>query len=233
VEKLWRLSGCAWCYEPREGMGEIKERREGPVTFGSFNAFAKINLPLVELWAELLKRVEESRLLLKSAGAGEASSQRVLREMFGRFGVAANRVEMVGQTAEARAHLDHYNQIDVALDTYPYHGTTTTCEALWMGVPVVSLAGETHVSRVGLSLLNSVGLAELVAHDRAEYVRIATEWAGDVARRGEFKNSIRSRMSGSRLMDAKAFAADVENAYRLMWEAWATSHADSAGGSRG
>ena len=233
VEKLWRLTGCAWCYEPREELAEIEPKKSGALTFGSFNAFAKVNSPLVELWAELLKRTPGSRLLLKSAGAGEASSQRLVREMFARFGIAEDRIEMLGQTANAREHLEQYNRVDVALDTYPYHGTTTTCEALWMGVPVVSLAGQTHVSRVGASLLHSVGLPELVAKDRAEYVRIATEWAGDVARRAEFRKSIRARMGGSRLMDAKAFAADVENAYRSMWEAWVTSNADSAAGSRG
>jgi protein O-GlcNAc transferase len=233
VEKLWRLDGCAWCYEPREGMPQIGKKTAGPVTFGSLNAHSKINQPLVELWAELLRAVPGSRMLVKSMSAGESSAQRGLREMFGRMEISADRVEMIGRIADARAHLEHYNRIDVALDTFPYHGTTTTCEALWMGVPVVSTAGKAHVSRVGLSLLTTVGLADLVAKDRTEYVRIATEWAGDPARRAEFARTIRERMSASRLMNAKAFAADMEKGYRAMWVGFATADGASGTGRMG
>ena len=119
----------------------FEPREDGPITFGCFNAFAKINAKLAEIWADLLKRVPESRLLLKSAGAGEASSRQRIIGQFAEHGVAGERIEMLGRIADPRRHLELYRRVDVALDTYPYHGTTTTCEALWMGVPVVSLAG--------------------------------------------------------------------------------------------
>ena len=110
--------------------------------------------------------------------------------------------------------------MDIALDTFPYHGTTTTCEAMWMGVPVVSLAGQRHVSRVGVSLLNNVGLPELVANTPEEYVRIAVDLANDLPRLQELRSTLRQRMEQSPLMDAPRFARNVEAAYRQMWRKW-------------
>ena len=127
---------------------------------------------------------------------------------------------MLGRIADARQHLELYHRIDVALDTYPYHGTTTTCEAMWMGVPVVSLAGRTHVSRVGVSLLSNVGLPELVANTPEEYISIASDLAADPTRLNGLRGSLRSKMSSSPLMDGARFAADVEAAYRQMWREW-------------
>ena len=132
VEKLWRLSGCAWCFEPQEATPAIGVKEPGPVTFGCFNAFAKITGQLVDMWAELLKQTAGSKLLLKSLAAANPSSQGALRERFRQLGVSGDRIEMIGQVPDARRHFEFYNCVDVALDTYPYHGTTTTCEALWM-----------------------------------------------------------------------------------------------------
>jgi protein O-GlcNAc transferase len=220
VEKLWRLPGCAWCYQPLEDALEIRPRGNAPITFGCFNAFAKINPRLTAIWAELLKRVPGSRLLLKSAGAGVESAQRGLISQIAEQGIAAERIEMLGQILDPRRHLEFYNRVDVALDTYPYHGTTTTCEALWMGVPVVTLAGSTHVSRVGVSLLTTVGLPEMIAQSAEEYISIAAGLAGDLPRLAELRRTLRARMRASPLMDAPRFARDIEAAYREMWRNW-------------
>ncbi|MGD0465031.1 MAG: hypothetical protein ABSB74_21315, partial [Tepidisphaeraceae bacterium] len=122
-------------------------------------------------------------------------------------------------------HLELYHRVDLALDTYPYHGTTTTCEALWMGVPVVSLAGRTHASRVGVSLLSNVGLPEFIARTPQQYVQIATGLAGDLPRLAELRRTLRPRMQASPLMDAPRFARNVEAAYRRMWENWCSKPA--------
>jgi predicted O-linked N-acetylglucosamine transferase (SPINDLY family) len=220
VEKLWRLPNCAWCYQPPTDAPDIQARASGPITFGCFNAFAKINRKLVAIWAELLKRVPGSRLLLKSAGAGEASSRQRLTDQFAELGIPGDRIEMRGRIAASRGHLELYRQVDVALDTYPYHGTTTTCEALWMGVPVVSLAGRTHVSRVGVSLLTHAGLPELIAQSPAEYVSIASELAADRPRLDALRAGLRSKLKSSPLVDGRRFAADVEAAYRQIWRNW-------------
>ncbi|MGD0463443.1 MAG: hypothetical protein ABSB74_13245, partial [Tepidisphaeraceae bacterium] len=129
---------------------------------------------------------------------------------------------MLGRIDHLRGHLELYHRVDLALDTYPYHGTTTTCEALWMGVPVVSLAGRTHVSRVGVSLLSNLGLPQLVAFNPEQYVQIATDLAKDLPRLAELRRTLRPRMQASPLMDAPRFAAEVEAAYRQMWRDWCT-----------
>jgi len=226
VEKLWRLPGCAWCYSPPQEAPEVVARSEGPITFGCFNAFAKINEPLVAMWSQLLERVAGSRLLLKSAGAGATFAQQRLVDQFAKHGVSGERIESQGWITDFQGHLGLYRHVDVALDSYPYHGTTTTCEALWMGVPVVSLAGRSHVSRVGVSLLGNVGLPELIAQTPEQYVRIAAELAVDLPRLAELRRTLRGRMGSSPLMDAPRFAGNIEAAYRQMWRIWCESGRD-------
>jgi predicted O-linked N-acetylglucosamine transferase (SPINDLY family) len=220
VEKLWRLPTCAWCYHPPDEAPDVQAHPAGPVTFGCFNAFAKINEKTISLWAELLNRVPTSRLLLKSAGAGQESSRKRLTAQFAELGISSDRIEMLGRTPDARDHMKLYGRVDVALDTYPYHGTTTTCEALWMGVPVVTLAGHTHVSRVGVSLLTSAGLPELIAQSAEDYLRIAASLADDLPRLIEIRQTLRAKLRVSALMDGVRFTSDMESAYRRMWRAW-------------
>jgi predicted O-linked N-acetylglucosamine transferase (SPINDLY family) len=167
-------------------------------------------------------------LLIKSAGAGEASSRRRLTDQFAEFGIPSDRIEIRGTIADLHAHLELYGQVDVALDTYPYHGTTTTCEALWMGVPVVSLAGRTHVSRVGVSLLSNAGLPELVAKTPEDYVAIASELAANRPRLDALRAQMRSKLRSSPLLDGRRFAADVEAAYRQMWRNWCRQGGNSS-----
>ncbi|MGA2442513.1 MAG: tetratricopeptide repeat protein [Tepidisphaeraceae bacterium] len=228
VEKLWRLPDCAWCYDAPEDLPEIRAREGEPITFGCFNTLAKINAPLLDIWAKLLDRVAGSRLLLKSAGAGQASVRKRLSEQFAARGVSADRIEMLGHITDVRRHLELYNRVDVAFDTFPYHGTMTTCGALRMGVPVVTLIGRAHVSRVGFSLLSQVGLPELAASDPEQYVRVAAELAGDAKRLGELRRTLRARMEASPLMDAPRFARNVEAAYRQMWRNWCAMGGNSS-----
>jgi predicted O-linked N-acetylglucosamine transferase (SPINDLY family) len=143
-----------------------------------------------------------------------------LREQFASCGIAADRIEMLGRIPDIGRHLELYRRVDIALDTYPYHGTTTTCESLWMGVPVVSLEGRIHASRVGVSLLRHAGLPELIARDGAQYIKIAADLAADRARLAEWRRTLRVQMRASPLMDAKRLAGEIESAYGEMWRTW-------------
>jgi protein O-GlcNAc transferase len=220
-EKLWRLPVCNWCFdEPVDAPPVLLSRAAGPICFGTFNNFTKASDAVMDLWAAILQATPSSRLIIKSRGLGEQSVRRRISEFFQSRDIPPDRLEIRGGEPNVRSHLEVYNQVDIALDSYPYHGTTTTCEALWMGVPVVSLAGTSHVSRVGASLLNAVSLPEMVAQSTQEYVSIATSLAGDLPRLTELRRTLRDRMRASPLMDAPRFARDIEAAYRRMWQIW-------------
>jgi len=210
-----------WCYDPYEigvESNELPARHHEGVTFGSLANFRKINEPLLKLWARVLAKHDASRLVVLTA----AGSHRLrVLEILGREGIEGRRVEF----AERCSHQDYlelYRRLDIMLDTFPYNGHTTSLDALWMGVPVISLAGETRVSRGGLSILNNLGLPELVAQAEDEYVEIATRLAGDLPRLAELRRTLRSRMETSLLMDAPRFAHNIEAAYRAMWRHWCT-----------
>jgi protein O-GlcNAc transferase len=220
-EKLWRLPVCNWCYDEPEEAPEVRSSRmDGPICFGSFNKLAKASPAVMELWVAILKAAPDSRLMIKSRGLGTQGIRPQISRFFESRGILPERLEIRGGDPDVQSHLGFYNKLDIALDTYPYHGTTTTCEALWMGVPVVSLEGPSHVSRVGVSLLNAVGLPELIAQSAEEYVSIAVALAADLPRLTELRRTLRRRMRASPLMDAPKFARDVEAAYRGMWRAW-------------
>jgi predicted O-linked N-acetylglucosamine transferase (SPINDLY family) len=222
-EKLVRLPQTFLCYRPSDAapaVGSVAAGGTGRITFGSFNALAKINEPLMAMWSRILVGVPDSRLVLKSRGLASAAARKRILDCFAAHHIDRDRIELIAWAADEREHLQLYNRIDIALDTFPYHGTTTTCEAMWMGVPVVTLAGNAHVSRVGASLLSNVGLPELVAHSQSEYVRIASDLAHDPGRLSELRSTLRERMERSPLMDAPHFARDVEAAHRQMWRTW-------------
>jgi len=220
TETLVRLDPCAWCYAPLGDTPEVAARRNGTITFGSFNDLTKVSAPALGAWARILRATPGARLLLKAAALREASVRDRLARLFQTHGIEPARLELQGFLPDARAHLALYGEMDVALDTFPYNGTTTTCDSLWMGVPVVSLAGRTHVARVGVSLLNAVGLGELVASDVEHYVRLAVELAADRGRLAALRAELRERMRRSPLMDAAGFCRRLEAAYREMWHSW-------------
>jgi protein O-GlcNAc transferase len=222
-EKLIRLPRTAWCYEAPYGNLPLDYKPPSearPITFGCFNAFPKINRTMLELWATILRSIPASRMLIKAKAMSSQTAQQKVRQVMEGAGIASDRLEMIAWKQSRQEHLSSYQQMDIALDTFPYHGTTTTCEALWMGVPVVTLEGQAHVSRVGVSLLSNMGLSELVAISRADYARIAIQLAGDTNRLNELLSGLRQRMRCSPLMDAPQFARDIERAFREIWRNW-------------
>jgi len=149
----------------------------------------------------------------------EGSQQKRLLDYFAGRGVEGSRIELVPRTLPAK-YFAKYNEIDIALDTNPFPGGTTTCDALWMGVPVVTLAGDTSLSRGGVSILSNVGLSELIANSREQYVEIATGLAKNVEGIAQYRSTLRQRMAASPLMNAPQHARDIEAAYRQMWRDW-------------
>lgn len=228
TEKLLRLPRGFLCFSPDPGSpapGDLPARSSGRVTFGCFNNLAKVSPELVALWARLLAAVPASRLLLKAHGFAADSARRRILAQFAAGGIGAERLALHGPEDSAADHLARYREVDISLDTWPYNGTTTTCEALWMGVPVVTLAGRTHVSRVGASLLGSVGLADLVASNPEDYVATAAGLAADLPRLEGLRKGMRERLRASPLLDAAGFARGVEAAYRKAWQQWAEAGA--------
>ena len=204
TERLVRFAPTSWSYQPPAAAPAPARapRTEGEgVVFASFSNFLKVTNETLALWAELLRAVPGSRLQLKSPHLDNLVVARFVRPRLTAAGIDSARVSLAGWNKSITDHLAAYNQVDIALDSYPYHGTTTTCEALWMGVPVVTLAGATHASRVGVSLLNAVGHPEWVAEDRAGYLRIASELARDPAALEQARAGLRAAMAASALLD--------------------------------
>lgn len=202
------------CPEPEPGPAE----RGGAVTFGSYNYVGKVSRAVVACWAELLRRVPESRLVLKSHTLGDATLRGRFERFFREEGIEPGRVDLQGFRGRVEEHLASYAQIDVALDPFPYNGTTTTCEALWMGVPVVALAGDRHAGRVGQSLLHQVGHPEWVGADPENYLQIAAGLARDPAALAGWRRSLRKEMAASSLRDEKGFCRKLEWALEAMWD---------------
>ena len=215
-ERLVRIDGGFLSYQPPAECPPPGARVNPPsgVVFASFNNIAKLNAGMVWLWSEILAAVPGSRLLLKSASLNFTETADRVLEAFEQVGIAAGRVEVRGWVAQREQHLSLYDGVDIALDTWPYNGTTTTCEALWMGVPVVTLAGGVHMSRVGASLLHMAGLNELVARSAQDYFDSAVALANDQARRRALRAGLRERLAGSALLDHAGFTRKLEQVYR-------------------
>jgi len=220
-EKLWRLPNSFLCYSPPLDSMDVSAPpilENGFVTFGSFNNRIKISDECLELWVRLLREHPSARLLLKSIqGTEDKASRQGLLDRFLGHGIDPDRVEVRGYISGLEEHLEMYAQIDIALDTFPYNGTTTTCEALWMGVPVIGLKGDRHAARVGESLLANVGLPELLAGSPDDYLKIAGELAADPQRLAELRRGMRERMRASRLMNSRAIGLEIGTALRGMW----------------
>ena len=166
------------------------------------------------------RRVPQSRLLLKGIPFADAATRASYHDRFSRRGLSPERITLVARTPSQSSHLAHYHEMDIALDPFPYNGTTTTCEALWMGVPVVVLNGDRHSGRVGASLLTSIGADELIADDIDEYLSIAVRLAKHPAYLAQLRSALRGQMAASPLCDAPQFARKIERAFRVMWRHW-------------
>jgi Flp pilus assembly protein TadD len=226
TETLLRLEGCFLCYAPPPHAGEPApppSRARGHVTFGSFNTLTKVGRPVVELWSRLLHAVPGSRLLLKAKALDSPAAIAQYHAWFAEHAIDPTRLDLRPETKSKGDHLAAYRDMDIALDTFPYNGTTTTMEALWMGVPVVALAGHSHVSRVGVSLLTNVGHPEWIAQNPADYLAIASSLAGDLPRLESLRTSLRPQLAASTLCDAAAFTRRLEKVYREAWARWCAS----------
>lgn len=225
-EKLYRMPHGFLCYRPA---GEFYPVTKLPlfttsvVTFGSFNNNSKISPSVIETWARILKQVPDSRLKLKARSFSDFGTRKYILECFESHGIPSERIWFEGYRVTLKEHFLLYGTIDIALDTFPYNGTTTTCEALWMGVPVIALSGNSHVSRVGNSILTQVGLTDLIAESPDDYVSRAVALARNPELLATVRSELRERMIDSPLLDANGFTSDLEYAFRTMWQAWIKS----------
>jgi predicted O-linked N-acetylglucosamine transferase (SPINDLY family) len=207
AEQSIRLPDCFWCYDPLAGqpaVNPLPALAQGHVTFGSLNNFCKVNAAVLKLWAP------------------EGASRAYALEQLQREGIAKDRVTFVASQPRAQ-YLEIYHHIDVGLDSFPYNGHTTSLDSFWMGVPVVTLVGQTAVGRAGACQLRNLGLPEWIAATPEQFVTIAVAAAGDLARLGQLRATLRDRMGKSPLMDALRFARNIEAAYRGMWQRWCAS----------
>ncbi len=218
TEKLVRLPRTFLCFTPAQDVppvAPVPSSSGKPFTFGSFNRISKMTPAAVKLFAAIMKGVPGSRLILKGEFADAMVKDRYVAQ-FAAEGIEADRLTALPTDRDGGEHFRRYGDVDVAIDPYPYHGTTTTCEALWQGVPVISLIGPSHVSRVGLSIANAIGLPELCGNTVEECVAEARKLAGDPKRLAELRSTMRDRMSKSPLMDGKGLAEALEVEYRKM-----------------
>jgi len=226
VETIWPMPDSYLCFTPPEEaqhVAPLPGLDAGYVTFGSFNNVNKLSQATLALWARILGAVPASRLLLKYRGLDRPEVGGRVLQTLAAAGADVTRVELAGVTNTAKRHFQSYNRLDIGLDPFPYNGTTTTCGALWMGVPVLTLSGDRFIARVGESLLNTVGLGEWVAADEDEYVAKAVAMASDLPRLAALRASLRPQMAASPLCDAPRFARNFEAALRGMWVRWCES----------
>lgn len=221
TERLLRLSRCFLCYQPLEEAPDVAPPpvlKNGYITFGCFNMLPKLQEGMIMLWAEILKRIQGSRLVLKNHYFRDRKTVQRVSEMFEKAGIPCERLDLLPSVTKIEDHLACYGLIDLALDTYPYNGTTTTCEALWMGVPVITLEGNRHASRVGGSILRSLGMNFLVAERKHEYRQIAEKLAASPAGLSELRNGLRERFAESPLCDARSFTAQIEELFGFAYK---------------
>ncbi|MCK6370239.1 MAG: tetratricopeptide repeat protein [Gammaproteobacteria bacterium] len=223
TETLCRLPTSFLCYRPPQPLPELRpppSQSGRPVTFGSFNRECKLSRETYDMWSRILLAVPESPLILKSFAGGDPEARRLQLAEFASRGVAPERIQCVGFIADHLNHLGGYRNVDVALDAYPYHGTTTTLDALLMSVPVITLAGYNHASRVGVSLLTQLGAQDLIARSAEEYVAVAVDLARSPGRILDLHGTLRERLLASPLCDGRGFMREYEYALRGMWCNW-------------
>jgi predicted O-linked N-acetylglucosamine transferase (SPINDLY family) len=219
TEQSIRLPRSIWCYEPlgeAPAVGPLPALKSGCVTFGCLNQLAKVTRPILRLWLAILETLSGSRLVLQSHPGPYLEE---VRAFFEQGGIVGDRIEFVARTSPAE-YLRRYHNLDLCLDPFPYNGHTSTLDALWMGAPVITLAGRTGVGRAGVSVLSNLGLPELIAQTTEQYVAIALLLAADLPRLSELRAGLRDRMKVSSLMDGRQYAADVEAEFRQMWRTW-------------
>ncbi|KAE8671657.1 putative UDP-N-acetylglucosamine--peptide N-acetylglucosaminyltransferase SPINDLY [Hibiscus syriacus] len=220
VEELVRLPECFLCYTPSLEAGPVSPTpalSNGFITFGSFNNLAKITPKVLRVWARILCAVPNSRLVVKCKPFSCDSVRQKFLTTLEQLGLESLRVDLLPLILLNHDHMQAYSLMDISLDTFPYAGTTTTCESLYMGVPCVTMAGSVHAHNVGVSLLSKVGLQHLIAQNEDEYVQLALQLASDVAALQNLRMSLRDLMSKSPICDGQNFISGLEATYRNMW----------------
>ncbi len=224
TETLLRVDGGFLCYVPNERSPEpalippYKENRF--ITFGSFNNLAKISDQCIEMWSEILHRVPDSKLFIKRRELKDPWVRNHFIEQFAKHGIDKKRITFKTSQTKLEGHLRLYSKVDIALDSFPYNGTTTTFEALWMNVPVISLGGDTHASRVGQSILRYAGLKEMAASSAKKYIDKAVDLANNHQALDEYRNTLRDTVAGSSLTNQSRFARSIGRLLRQQWIAW-------------
>lgn len=218
VEELYRLPRCAYAYGiPSDAPMIARRDRSAPVTFGCFNNASKAGLDVVDCWAEILHRCPGSRLLLKDRRFQYSAARQVWKKRFQRRGIDPSRI-CLSANSPHHEYMDTYNSIDIALDPFPRTGGTTTCDALWMGVPVITLAGNRYVTRLSATKLSAAGVEELITYSHGEYIDKAVTLAHEPRTRQRYHDTLRDRMAKGQLGDPAALARELEIAYREMFD---------------
>jgi len=221
-EELIRLPKAFSCYQPHPDcppVGDLPASQK-PLTFGSFNNLAKVTDDVISTWAALLQAIPDSSLILKNKALSDEQVRKTFLQRFSEHGISSDRIELIAWTASMVDHMKLYNRIDIALDTFPYNGATTTCESLYMGVPVICQYGKQHASRVSADFMQQVGLAAWIAKDTEDYIAKALELAQDTNTLATIRQKLRQDMLQSSLCDGQRFTHDIEQAFRDMWQCW-------------
>lgn len=228
-EKLIRLPHGFLCYRPDTDSPPVSPPPAlalGYATFGCFNNLTKVTDEMIALWCRVLNAAPDSRFVFKARALADKTVRERIAKTFADQGVDLSRLDLLAYIPSTEGHLAAYHGIDIALDTFPYHGTTTTFEALWMGVPVVTLAGQVHAARVGVSILSRMGLSELIVNTPETYVHLAVELARDLPRLQRLRQTMRLCMEEQGLMDGERILRDLESAYREMWRFYCAKQSD-------
>ncbi|KAJ1394538.1 O-GlcNAc transferase, C-terminal [Sesbania bispinosa] len=230
VEELVRLPESFLCYTPSPEAGPVcptPALSNGFITFGSFNNLAKITPKVLQVWARILCAIPNSRLVIKSKPFGCDSVRQRFLSTLEQLGLEPLRVDLLPLILLNHDHMQAYSLMDISLDTFPYAGTTTTCESLYMGVPCVSMAGSVHAHNVGVSLLSKVGLERLIARNEDEYIQLALQLASDISALQNLRMSLRDLMSKSPLCDGANFTVGLESTYRNVWRRYCKGYVPS------
>jgi len=222
-EELYRIPAPFLCFQPNEHWHSLEIKQEltpGKITFGTFNRFPKISQSAINLWCEILKQIPEAELLIKSRPTVKKRMENFLQNKAKEFRIEEHRMKVMDFVNSKSSHLENYNAMDVALDTFPYNGTTTTLEGLWMGVPLIAKEGNRHCARVGMSLMQALGMEDWIAHSDEEYIQKAVDIANNRDQLLKTKKNLRNQLLNSPLCDSKAFAQKFETALKSMWQKW-------------
>ncbi len=219
VETIYRLPRSSVCYRPSAETPDVAQRpgNNTSVTFGCFNDITKAGSASIELWSQLLRSIPDSRLLLKAQQLSDSTVRKNLLKLFGELGVSEKRLTFLPKTRSYYDHMATYGEVDIALDTIPRTGGITTAEALWMGVPVITLAGKRFIERLSASMITAIGMTEWIASTPDEYVGIAVHLVENIELRSRLRRNLRSIMKESPMCDARNLAVALEDAYRKMW----------------